>query len=150
MPYKVLKKMHFVPPKSKNHVFWIFIHRAMNNNFFWGLAITYKFKIIYCFGDLAKKMGQNIKNYIFRTFCQNESKMAKKYQKITTVFRVRKYMIFSIFIFFPVFLIYEISRKNPTLAFFAFFDIREIVVILCTQNGNFRDFTHILPKIWVL
>jgi hypothetical protein len=69
--------------------------------------------------------------------------MAKKYPDITTVFRVRNDMVFSIFIFFPVFLIYKVSRKNPTLTFFAFFDIRETVVILSTQNGHFRDFAHI-------
>jgi hypothetical protein len=50
---------------------------------------------------------------------------------------------FRNFHIFPVFLIYEISRKNPPLPFFAFFDIKETVVILCTQNGHFRDFTHI-------
>ena len=93
-----------------------------------------------------KKWVKSIKIHIFRTSCRNGSKMAKKSTNITTVFRVWKHMIFSVFIIFPVFLIYEIIRKIPTLLFFAFFDILETVVILCTQNGHFCDFTHIWPK----
>ena len=71
------------------------------------------------------------------------SKMAKNYTNITTVSQVGKHLIFSILTFFPVFLIYEISRKNPTLTFFAYFDIRVTVVIVYTQNGPCWDFTHI-------
>ena len=69
--------------------------------------------------------------------------MAKNYTNITTVRQVGKCLIFSILTVFPVFLIYEISRKTPTLTFFAYFDIRVTVVILYTQNGPFCDFTHI-------
>ena len=117
VPYKVLKKIHTVLPKSKICLFWIFLCTAVNKKHFWGLAITYKSKIIYCFWDLAKKWVTNIKNYNYMTFCRYESKMAKKYPNITTVFRAWKNMIFSILIFFSVFLIYEISRKTPTFTF---------------------------------
>jgi hypothetical protein len=72
--------------------------------------------------------------------------MSKNYTTITTVRQVGKCLIFSILTFPPVFLIYEISRKNPTLTFFTYFDFRVAVVILYSKMALFAILNIFDPK----
>jgi hypothetical protein len=141
--------MHTVLLKSKNCLFVIFLLISVNKKSIWGSALTSKSKIIYWFQDLAKNWVKNFKNTIFRPFFRIKSKMTKHYTNITTVSQVGKQMIFSVLTFFPVLLMYKISRKNPTLIFFACFDIRVTVVILYTQNCSLCDLTHIWGTLFI-
>ena len=100
----VIRKKSILSRQNWKLFFKIFFLTAVNNKYVWGLPITYQSKIIHWYKDLVKKW-----------------KITKNYAYISTVTQVGKHLNFSIIIFSPVFWIYEISRKNPTLTFFAYF-----------------------------